>query len=157
MPGASREEGEREDEVISGNESGNSRVSLAPSADASERFARTRAANRQAQTAATRQAWELEKEKGKRLVGRLKRSDPRVAYDSVGEDDSSDESKSGRHQFRARSSEGKDSTMDKIPGLSKRPSSSEVIVWMIEMATMVGNNERKIAKMKASPRKRGER
>ena len=32
------------------------------------------------------------------------------------------------------------------------PSAIEVAVWCREMATLIGNNERKIAKMKASPR-----
>ena len=56
MPDAPREEGEREGEIRRGNESGDSRLSLAWSADASERVASTRAANRRAQAAATRQA-----------------------------------------------------------------------------------------------------
>ena len=121
IPDASGEEEEKEEEEVgSGSESADSQ--------ASARFARARAANRRAhglraRATATRQSWESEKEKAKRLLGRLK-DHPKIAKDSDGEGDSSGGSKLGQRRYN--SSRSNDFALEKIPSMPRNPSTTEI-------------------------------
>ena len=120
IPDASGEKEEKEEEVGSGSESADSQ--------ASARFARARAANRRAhglraRATATRQSWESEKEKAKRLLGRLK-VHPKITKDSDGEGDSSGGSKLGQRRYN--SSRSNDFALEKIPSMPRNPSTTGI-------------------------------